>query len=629
MPARSSAAARPRLITALDVILIAAVATAVVLALGARERVLIGPVLLSLRDPLRALVVAAIVAAVRFAIGGTQRPFPAIDSASAAPRFDAERARFMEPARWTGAVGGYAAAAVLGSLVWLTPHIVNIRHVPDAGDPVFSAWRLARFAHQLANDPARLFDGNIFHPAPYTLTYSDATVLEGLAAFPFIAAGADPLIVSNALFLASFPLCALAFFYAAWRLTDDPRAACVAGILGGLSTFKTEHYSHLELQFFCFAPLSIVTLMRLLAAPSVRTGAVFGAVVTAQWLACMYLGVMLFVFMAPFALLVALAWRVRPTARLAAATGTAALIVVVGGSIVAVPFMRSQRDRGERSIDIVKFYSAEPADYGATHHNLATYYSLGSRADNKPERQLFPGVLPIALGAIGAVPPLSLGTMALLTGTAVAFDGSLGTNGLIYDELYKYVLPFRGMRVPARFAALVGTGLILLGAYGARRAIGLGRTPAMRSGIFILLAAGALIDVRPSVKLEPYFRTPPPIYSRVTPDMVLAELPMEAVPNFAYMYFSTFHWARLINGQSGYMPASYTDLERDMEYFPGRNGLARLRERGATHITVNCKLFAKPLRCAPLLGVMDAMPELQLISTGRWEGRDVRLYAIR
>ena len=115
--------------------------------------------------------------------------------------------------------------------------------------------------------------------------------------------------VSNAIFLATFPLCALAFFFTAWRLTADPQAACVAGILGGLSAFKIEHYSHLELQFFFFAPLAVLSLLRMLAAPSWRTGAWFGATLAAQWLACMYLGVMLFVFLAPIALFAAVAWR--------------------------------------------------------------------------------------------------------------------------------------------------------------------------------------------------------------------------------------------------------------------------------------------------------------------------------
>jgi len=343
----------------------------------------------------------------------------------------------------------------------------------------------------------------------------------------------------------------------------------------------------------------------------------------------MYVGVMLFVFLAPVALLAAIAWGFRPIRAAAAAVATAGAIIVAGASISALPYLRSQAQRGERSIETVKFYSAEPHDYIAAHHRLATYINVVSRSGNQSERELFPGTAPMVLAAIGAVPPMSLGTLALVSGAAVSFDGSLGFNGLIYGHLYAYVLPFRGMRVPARFAALVGTGLILLSAYGARRVLRLGKTRTGRAAVLAALAAGALIDLRSDVKLEPYFATVPPIYSAVTPAMVLAELPMESVPNFAYMYFSTFHWARLINGQSGYSPPGYDELARDIEYFPERNLLERLRQRGATHITVNCRLFSKPWRCPTLLKVIDGMPELQLISGGKWEAADVRLYAIR
>jgi hypothetical protein len=626
----SSPAARPRraVLTVLDVIIIVAAAIGIVAALDAAGRVSAGPFFLSIRDPFRPLMLAAIAALIRLRISHAHL-LPALHIESIGPKLNAERERLAHPPPATREVKYYAMAAALASLVWLTPHLANIRHVPDAGDPVFSAWRLARFAHQLANEPTRLFDGNIFHPAPYTLTYSDATVLEGLAAFPFIAAGADPLVVSNALFLASFPLCALAFFYAGWRLTGDAQSACVAGILGGLSAFKIEHYSHLELQFFCFAPLSIVMLLRMLAAPGWRTGALLGVTVMAQWLACMYLGVMLFAFLAAVAVVAAVAWRVRPTRAFTVAVATAALIMIAGASITVIPYMRSQSHRGERALDVVRSYSAEPRDYAAPTRRLASYEHHISRGGNQPERELFPGVTPLVLATVGIVPPMSVAALALVSGTAVSFDGSLGLNGLIYDELYAYVLPFRGMRVPARFAALAGTGLVLLSAFGAKRVLRLGRTPRRRAAIFAVLAAGALIDLRSRVELEPYFDTIPPIYAAVTPEMVLAELPMEVGPNFTYMYFSTFHWARLINGQSGYAPASYAELERDMEAFPEGDLLDRLRRQGATHVTVNCRLFSKPWRCPPLLETLDGVPELQLISAGQWEGADVRLYALR
>ena len=126
-----------------------------------------------------------------------------------------------------------------------------------------------------------------------TLTYSDATLLEGLIGAPFLLAGADPLVVANSLMLLAFPACGLAFFYAAWRLTGEPDAALIAGLVGAWYPFHAEHYSHLELQWVMFVPLAIVAGLRLLADPRAATGVRFGAAVTAQWLASMYLGVML------------------------------------------------------------------------------------------------------------------------------------------------------------------------------------------------------------------------------------------------------------------------------------------------------------------------------------------------
>ena len=35
--------------------------------------------------------------------------------------------------------------------------VLHPRRVPDPEDPVFSAWRIARVAHQLTHDPAHLF----------------------------------------------------------------------------------------------------------------------------------------------------------------------------------------------------------------------------------------------------------------------------------------------------------------------------------------------------------------------------------------------------------------------------------------------------------------------------------------
>src|SRR5215216_6356728 len=71
-------------------------------------------------------------------------------------------------------------------------------------DPYFSIWRLTWIAHALASSPGQLFDANIFYPATETLAYSDATLLEGLIAAPFLWLQVSPVLVYNMLLLAGF-----------------------------------------------------------------------------------------------------------------------------------------------------------------------------------------------------------------------------------------------------------------------------------------------------------------------------------------------------------------------------------------------------------------------------------------
>ena len=391
----------------LDVLVAILAGIGLLMALGAHTRVTIGHTVISAASAWRPFVAAAVLLALRLALRPRLRLLPSLVDPALQARLEAEHRWLAEPAAMPRAARFYAGGVIIVSLLWFIPHLTHIRRVPDAGDPLFSAWRVARVAHQLTHDPLHLFDGNIFYPEAYTLTYSDATFLEGVVATPFIVAGLDPLVVANAIFLSAFPLCGLAFFYSGWRLTADLRAGFVAGVLGALYPFHLEHYSHLELQFFCFVPLAVVALLRLLAAPQWKRGLVLGVLVALQWLACMYFGVMLPVFLLPIALVALVAWRVKPTRDLVISMGVAVVVAAIGFSILAVPYMRSRGARGERDLKIVSFYSAVPGDYGRAHQRLASYGWI-ERDQNKAERELFPGIGPLALGLIGMLPPMPL-----------------------------------------------------------------------------------------------------------------------------------------------------------------------------------------------------------------------------
>ena len=221
---------------------------------------------------------------------------------------DARRARHRR------VVALCAPPTLLGSLVWIAAP--PRRHPRRSRIPATRCSRPgASRGSRTSSSPIRahLFDGNIFYPLPLTLTYSDATFLQGLLGAPFVLAGADPLLVANALTLLAFPACGLAFFYAA--LAPHRRSARrarrrAARRAGTRSTPSTTAISSCTGSCSCRSRSSprCACSRRRAGRPGLR----FGAAVAAQWLASMYVGVMLMSFLAPFLAVVALAWRVAP-----------------------------------------------------------------------------------------------------------------------------------------------------------------------------------------------------------------------------------------------------------------------------------------------------------------------------
>ena len=150
---------------------------------------------------------------------------------------------------------------------------------------------------------------------------------------------------------------------------------------------------------------------------------------------------------------------------------------------LARPYLAAQAVKGDRDEGSIRVYSAGPSDYFRAHPRSATY---GGRllADRYPERALFPGTLPLALSAVALVPPVGAIRLAYAAGLVAAFDLSLGFNGVTYKHLYRWFLPIRGLRVPARMSIVLAISLAVLAAFGARRLLARFRTAAGRTVVF-------------------------------------------------------------------------------------------------------------------------------------------------
>jgi hypothetical protein len=132
--------------------------------------------------------------------------------------------------------------------------------VPDLGDPLFSMWRVGWVTHQIVRDPAHLFDANIFHPEPLTLTLSDPMILPALMSAPLLGLGVHPVVAYNLVFLSAFWLSGLAAYLLVERLTGSARAAFIAGLTYACASFRFDHYSHLEIQMTYWTPLGLLAL---------------------------------------------------------------------------------------------------------------------------------------------------------------------------------------------------------------------------------------------------------------------------------------------------------------------------------------------------------------------------------
>ncbi len=530
------------------------------------------------------------------------------------------------------------AALGLGAALMLLLHqqVQHLDSVPDLGDPLFSIWRVGWVNHQLLSDPRHLFDTNIFYPERLTLTFSDPIVLPALTAAPALALGIHPLIVYNLLLLSGFWFSGIALYLLVVRLTESARAAFVAGLVYACALYRFDHYSHLELQMMQWMPLGLLALHLLVgqdAGSGIRDrkrwwyAIALAIALVAQLYSSMYYAVFFVVYAAVVGagLLIAHRPSLRP---LVLPLAISAAVAAIAALPLTRAFVAAGPIKGDRGLNEISAYSAVPSDY----LRVSKVNVLWGRVLRPPraERALFPGVMPIALAAAGAAPPFGAIPLIYTVALAVSFDGSLGLNGLSYPAMHRWLSPFRGIRSPARFAALVALTLAILAGFGARRVLAWRASRVYRQVAFAALIALVLIEAWPSLTLRQVWHDPPEMYRlmKYVPNAVLAEMPMlqDETANIPYMYFSIWHWLPMVNGYSGFVPKSYQDLLREVALFPAAEAVDALRRRGVTHITVNCGF--NYAGCNELIDAMRRARRLRLVATTAWQGFPVQLYEV-
>jgi hypothetical protein len=521
--------------------------------------------------------------------------------------------------------------------------------VHDDGDPLLNAWALVWVAHQLPIAPAHIFDANAFYPERRALAFSETMLVPAVAVAPLRWLGAGALFVYNVVFLSGFIVSGAGVAVLVRLLTGSGGAGVVAGIVFAFLPYRIDHFPHVQLQQTQCLPFIFWAFHRLLRTNRLRDGAVFGAFAAGQVLSCMYYGLFLMPYMAVVCGALLLADRGLSKQRLSAFLAAAA-VAIVAVAPVGIVYFGARQVVGERTAAEVANGSAMPRNYfGPPEVNLLYGHVLRRFADG--ERRLFLGFVTLALGAYALwprrqsqtatprIPPADSGRFggvrdprwAYALGLLLAFDLSLGFNGLTYRLLYERGA-VRGLRIPARMGIITGFSLAVLVGYGAARLAG------GRRWVFVALSALILLEYASKpLDLRRIPTEAPESYADMMkdrgdgPTTAVFEFPPSAVDDPTYMYYSTFHWQHLINGYSGFFPPSYLRVLNAMHDFPDQASFNAIKARGARYLFVHGeRLFGA--RYEELQVELAKRPDLMLISRRPAAGPDghkeISLYRI-
>ena len=421
-------------------------------------------------------------------------------------------------------------------------------------DPLSHLWMVSWLTGH-ALDPARLFHGNIFHPAAHAALFTDLSLGTAVLVLPLRLFTSEPLILFNAATVLAFAFGGWAFHVLVHALTGSRWAGLLAGWLAAFSQHQASHVYHLNLLSIGWIALFLLGLHRMFERPAWKWAALAGVsfALTAQ--SSGYYGVAAAVLALVFAAFHA---RVLRDARVARAVAASVAVAVALTLPYLVAFRALQEEQGaRRPAGVSAKMSFEPA-------RDLTSWAWAHRAFLRSDGELlFPGVLPLALagaavvrrgratafyvGAIAVLVVLSLGPEASLAGRTVT---------LPYGWL-QAVPPFDGMRHPFTFAAV---GLFLIAVLAG---LGWARLPVASrpwAGPAVLALAIAEMMTDPA-RLRAIPPGVPPAYRLLES---LPPGPVLEVPVFAEetVVWAARHGRPVVNGLGAFVPAQTLVLDR-------------------------------------------------------------------
>jgi hypothetical protein len=534
-------------------------------------------------------------------------------------------ARALSPrARWAG-IGLFYLLAT-GVMTWPLVNYSAFGTASYPGDARLIIWTLAWDNHATINR-LPLFESNIYHPAPNSLSYNEHLFGMSLFTLPVYVISGNPVLAYNVIWVLSFLLNALATHVLLKRYVRDDLAAAAGSVAFTFSFYKMLHgHGHLQQVWTWLLPVSVLCLYGWARRPTLTRALIWASTVVLQALSSWYLaviaGVLQAVLLADIALSRADEGRARPIWQLA--------IAAVAGAAAVWPFARHYGALAPTQAVEAALYSADLGAYLMPPENTWLGQLWMGRGWSGPrwiwgERTLYLGWIALALSAIGIVEVVRLRhwrLLALYGGLlTIGFTLSLGPSERSWTAFGAFsMLPgVASFRAPARFAVLVILGLSLFVSLGAQRMRAAGQggrvlflllVPLMLSEYYVvkfpngkparfdvpaIYRAAALTNAKAIVSLPDYYARPEWFFE---PD---------------YLYYSTAHWRPIVNGYGRSSPPDYLPLISAVSTFPAPAAAVAMRRAGVDHVVLHTTRYQ--VDTTELVRSAKASVDFQLVGT--------------
>ena len=476
------------------------------------------------------------------------------------------------------------------------------RTVPDyvAQDIHLTVWIVGWVARTLVTAPRALFEAPIFHPIHDGIAYSEHMLGAVPITLPAYWVGGS-LFAHELLLVASFVLSAVGMALLARWWMGSGVGALVAGVFYALAPWRFRQLFAVHLQCVFYLPFVLLFASRYLSLGLRRDLWLAVVTLTLQALCSYSLAYPTFAAVLPFLIAHALCLRTPSRRGLGMLVGVASAAVLV--SLVSLPYLRVQQ----------AVFPPVSAVAAWTPEHLQRAMSARFGTFMHRDGMLYPGSAGLALAACGALVGLigagststRVDSRALLS-SLCAFALPLvilafgpygdGWAARVVAPVWRIVPGLSLYRSPVRFgflvalpvAALAGLAAAWLEHQARRRWPRHGRRIAWTLGAgFVLAACLQLPSNAVTVRPFPSEGRTPAVYDWLAEQACdraicpVLELPTGA-DYFAdprYVYWTLRHGHPILNGYSGYAPASYplvTSLAQQLPSEPAVEALAQL-----------------------------------------------------